>query len=165
MQLRHGKNRAAFLQKRESMISVNPVKEYKTYAHRYNWQHMMFVSKCRFKVFKKENTREVIRKAIYEIAEANGITIKEFAFGDDYSHIHMEVDVPNVLSVSKAVQILKSYSAYILFYKIPGFRKLYPRGRFWSGYYSNGSVGPQNEEVIKNYIREQDISTGQMLLS
>ena len=107
---------------------------------------MMFVSKCRYKVFRKETTRGVIRKALYEIAEANGIEIKEFAFGDDYSHIHMEVNVPNTIAISKAVQILKSYSAYVLFYKIPAFRKLYPRGRFWSGYYSNGSVGPQNEE-------------------
>jgi REP element-mobilizing transposase RayT len=149
------------------MNSVNPVKGYntRTYAHRYNWQHMMFVSKCRFKVFKKEYTREVIRKAIYEIAETNRMTIKEFAFGDDYSHIHMEVDVPNTLAISKAIQILKSYSAYILFYKIPNFCKLYPRGRFWSGYYSNGSVGPSNEETVRNYIRNQDVSRGQMTLN
>jgi len=126
---------------------------------------MMFVSKCRYKVFKKEITRETIRNAIYKIAESNGITIKEFAFGDDYSHIHMEVNVPNTITISTAVQILKSYSAYILFDKIPNFRKLYPRGRFWSGYYSNGSVGPQDEETIINYIRKQDISRGQMTLT
>ena len=149
------------------MVSVNVVNEYKphTYAHRYNWQHMMFVSKCRFKVFKKEYTRDIIRKAIYEIAEANHMTIKEFTFGDDYSLIHTEIDVPNTIKISTTVQILKSYSAYKLFYKIPNFRKLYPRGRFWSGYYSNGSVGPSNEETIRNYIRNQDISRGQMKLT
>ena len=149
------------------MNSVNSTQEYKphAYAHRYNWQHMMFVSKCRYKVFKKEMTREVIRRALYKIAEANGMTIMEFAFGDDYSHIHMEVNVPNTIKVSTAVQILKSYSAYELFYKIPAFRKLYPRGRFWSDYYSNGSVGPANQETIQNYIRNQDISGVQRTLT
>ncbi len=126
---------------------------------------MMFVSKCRFKVFRKEITREVIRKAIYQIAESNGIEIKELAFGEDFAHIHMEVNVPNTIKVSAAVQIMKSYSAYVLFIKIPNFRKLYPRGRFWSGYYSNGSVGPANEETVRNYIRNQDISRGQMTLA
>lgn len=130
----------------------------RAHVHGYNWEHMVFVSKCRYRVFRKEYTREVIRKAIYEISSANRIQIREFAFGDDYSHIHLEVDVPNTLTLSEVAQILKSYSAYQLFYKIPAFRKLYPRGSFWSGYYSNGSVGPQNEETIKNYIRRQDIS-------
>jgi putative transposase len=134
-------------------------------GHGFNWEHLVFISKCRYKVFRHEYTREVIKKAIYEIACANRIEIREFAFGEDLAHVHLEVDVPNTITVSKVIQILKSYSAYVLFLKIPNFRKLYPRGSFWSGYYSNCSVGPQDAETVKNYIRNQDISRGQMTLA
>lgn len=134
-------------------------------GHGFNWQHLVFISKCRYKVFRKEHTREVTRKAIYEIANANKIEIREFAFGEDFAHVHLEINMPNTITVAKVVQILKSYSAYKVFSKIPNFRKLYPRGSFWSGYYSNCSVGPQGEEVVKNYIRNQDISRGQIRLT
>lgn len=70
----------------------------------------------------------------------------------------MELDIPNTLSMSQVVQILKSHSASRVFQEIPNFLKLYPRGSFWGGQYSNSSVGPANEEVIKNYIHRQDIS-------
>ena len=134
-------------------------------GHGFNWQHLVFISKCRYRVFRKEYTREVVREAIYEIARMNRIEIREFAFGEDFAHIHLEINMPNTITIAKVVQILKSYSAYKIFSKIPNFRKLYPRGSFWSGYYSACSVGPQGEDVVKNYIRNQDISLGQIRLN
>ena len=78
--------------------------------------------------------------------------------GDDYAHIHMEVNVPNTLSISQVIQILKSHSASKIFGEMPNFRKRYPRGSFWGGQYSNSSVGPVGENIIQNYIRRQDVS-------
>jgi REP element-mobilizing transposase RayT len=124
----------------------------------YNWEHIVFVTKQRKKNFRKEYTRNVTRQAIEEIAAKYGIRIKEFAFGDDFAHVHMELDIPNTLSVIQVIQILKSHSASVIFQKIPGFRKLYPRGSFWGSQYSNKSVGPVGEKIIQNYIRRQDIS-------
>ncbi|MGC8651694.1 MAG: transposase [Candidatus Micrarchaeia archaeon] len=59
-----------------------------TYGHRYNRQHIVLVSKYGFKVFKNLKTQRIIKTAIYKIASANGIEIKESAFGDDYAHTH-----------------------------------------------------------------------------
>ena len=118
----------------------------------------MLVSKCRFKVFKNPKTQKVVADAFKEVEMQYKIRIKEFSFGDDYAHVHMEVDVPNKLSVSRVIQILKSHSASKIFAEMPNFIKRYPRGSFWGGQYSNSSVGFVNEEKIKDYIQKQDVS-------
>lgn len=107
-------------------------------------------------MFKNPKTCEIIHDAIYDSALRHGIGVKEFAVGDDFEHIHLEIDVPNTMSVATAVQLLKGYSAYVVFKEMPNHRLRYHRGHFWSEGYSNGSVGPQNEETIQNYIRNQD---------
>ena len=124
----------------------------------YNWQHVVFVSNKRKRVFKKERNREVVRHGIEKAVLRFEIGIKEFSFGDDYKHVHMELNVPNTLSILQVIQILKSHSASLVFREIPNFHKLYSRGSFWGGQYINSSVGPMNEEAIKNYIRRQDVS-------
>ncbi len=142
------------------MNSVNQTKNKKESKKmwQYNWEHVVFVTKKRKRNFKNERNRIVARSAIEDAAARFGIGIKEFSFGDDYTHVHMELNVPNTLSMIQVVQILNSHSASIIFQEIPNFRKLYPRGSFWGYQYSNSSVGPANEEVIKNYIRRQDVS-------
>ncbi len=101
-----------------------------TYGHKYNLQHIVFVSKCLFNVFKKPKTQNIIKTAIYQIAAAYKIEIKEFAFGEDFAHIHMEINIPNTLSVAKIVQILKSYSSCVVFQSIPKFMLRYSRPSF-----------------------------------
>ena len=127
-------------------------------GHQYNWQHLVFVTKYRLKMFRNPKTVEVIRKAITEAAKRNRIDIREFAFGDDFAHIHIEVNVPNTLSIARAVQLLKGYSSYVVFKEIPRHRLRYRHGSFWSAGYSNSSVGPQDETKVRDYIRRQDVS-------
>ncbi len=91
--------------------------------------------------------------------------MKELSFGEDFAHVHMGLDIPNTISVSKVAQLLKGYSAYVVFREIPNHRLRYPRRTFWTAGYSNSSVGPATEETIKNYIRRQDISGGQTKLA
>jgi putative transposase len=132
-------------------------------GHQYNFQHLVFVTKYRYKMFRKSKTIEAIRKALYDVAERYKMTIKELSFGDDYSHVHLEVNVPNTMSISYAVQLLKGYSAYVVFREVPRHRLRYFKGHFWTAGYSNGSVGPRDEKTLQNYIRRQDIS-GQVKL-
>ena len=162
-------NAAIGLQTRDNMDrgtngkNINPPA--KDLGHQYNWQHMIFVTKYRYKMFRNPKTVEIIGRAINEEARKFGMTVKELSFGEDYAHVHMEIDVPNTLSVAQVAQLLKGYSSYIVFKEMPNHRLRYPRGTFWSAGYSNGSVGPANEETIKNNIRRQDISRGQMQLA
>ena len=145
------------------MNSVNQPQNINTRSddlgHQYNFQHMVFVTKYRHKIFDNKNTIEIAREAFYHAAAIHHIEIKLLSFGDDYSHVHMEIKIPNTMSVSRASQLLKGYSSWAIFKEIPSLRKdHFWGGHFWTAGYSNSSVGPQNEEVIQNYIVRQDIS-------
>jgi putative transposase len=125
----------------------------------YNHQHLVFTTKYRHKVFNDAETIRVAREALYLEAIDNGMEIKVLSFGDDYAHIHIEVNVPNTMTIAEAARLLKGYSAHELLRKIPRLRTdFFWGGHFWGKHYSNGSVGPQGEEVIQNYIKRQDIS-------
>ncbi len=115
-------------------------------------------------MFKNSKTLEIIRNALYNVAERYKLTIKEMSFGEDFAHVHLEVSVPNTMSISYAAQLLKGYSSYIVFKEMPRHRLRYFKGHFWTAGYSNGSVGPRDETTLQNYIRRQDIS-GQIKLA
>jgi REP element-mobilizing transposase RayT len=60
-----------------------------------------------------------------------GIQIQELSFGDDFSHVHMEVSITNKLSIAQVIQILKSHSASKVFAEMPSYAKRYPDLHFW----------------------------------
>jgi REP element-mobilizing transposase RayT len=127
-------------------------------GHQYHWEHFVFVTKYRRDVFfRYGGLMEVVRDAFYVSAEKYGMTIKELSFGDDYEHVHLEVSMPNTMSVSTAAQLLKGYSSYVAFRQVPEIKGDYWGGNFWSSDYGNGSVGPRDEKVVQNYIRKQDV--------
>ena len=107
MQLRHGKNRAALLQKRDNMNSVayakNKELSVNDVVHQHNFQHIVLVTKYRYKMFKNPKTVGIIRDTLYDAAERHGMAIKEMSFGEDFAHVHMEVSIPNTMSISYAV--------------------------------------------------------------
>ena len=103
-------------------------------------------------MFGKQKTIDTIRRAFYDVVERYNMTIKELSFGEDYTHTHMEVSIPNSMSVSFAVQLLKGFSSYEVFSAIPNYRLRYLCGNFWSAGYSNGSVEPRDKTIVKNYI-------------
>lgn len=109
-------------------------------------------------MFRNPKTCKIVRDAMYDSAKRHGIGIKEFAIGDDHAHVHLEIDIPVDMSVSKAVQLLKGYSSYVVFREMPRHRLRYPQGHFWAEKFSNSSVGPQDQMTVQNYIRRQDVS-------
>ena len=132
---------------------------------------MVFVSKCRYKVFRNEFTKKTCECAFHEVAEKYGIEIKELEFQLD--HVHLMVHIPAKLSVSYTVQLLKGISARRISDASSGLRKRYPRGSFWSRFKYYGTVGPMTEATVRKYIGAQDVhheklmnpEAGQMQLS
>ena len=64
-------------------------------------------------------------------------------------------DIPPVMSVSKAFNLLKGASAYELFRKEPKFRLRYPRGHLWSPGKFYRTVSDVNVDTAINYVRNQ----------
>ena len=125
----------------------------------YNYQHFVLTTKYRNKVFNNANVIAVAKEALYHAAANHHIEIKVLSFGEDYAHVHVEVNIPNTMTVAYAAQMLKGYSSWALFKEIPSLRTDYFwGGEFWGKHYGNGSVGPQGEDTVQNYIKRQDIS-------
>lgn len=79
-------------------------------GHQYNLQHLVFVTKYRYKMFKNVKTIKIILRFICNVTAKNNILIKEFSFGDDYSNIPLEVNILPILSIAQIAQFLKGYS-------------------------------------------------------
>ncbi len=125
----------------------------------YNFQHFVFTTKYRNPVFDNSEIIEIAMEALYHAADRHNLEIKALSFGDDFAHVHLKVSMPNTMTVAHAAQMLNGYSSWALFKEIPSLRtKWFWGGEFWGKHYGNGSVGPQEERVVQNYIKRQDIS-------
>jgi len=81
-----------------------------------------------------------------------GFEFKEIGFA--LNHVHFSVNIPKRYSIQNAEIMLKCRSAWLIFAKIPNFRKRYPRGAFWSGYEHHQSIGKDMQQST-SYIRSQ----------
>jgi len=122
---------------------------------RRNLYHLVFTSKCRYKVFKNEKTKKICEDAFGEVERKLGIKIVALEFQED--HVHLMVYIPAKYSVAYVVQFLKGISAKRVFEQSPKLRLRYPRGSFWSRFKYYGTVGPMTEDVIRKYIGAQDV--------
>ena len=75
-------------------------------------------------------------------------------------HIHCEVQVSLNMSASKVLLILKGLSAKLFFQYNPKARLRYPKGHLWSRGKFAASVGFVQENVVRNYILNQEAHHG-----
>ncbi|MCA2202380.1 IS200/IS605 family transposase [Streptomyces sp. SMS_SU21] len=116
--------------------------------------HLVFVTKYRHKVFADQHlTRcEEIMRAVCEDFEAE---LVEFNGGNN--HVHLLVNFPPKVAVSKLVNSLKGVSSRRLRQEFPDLVRHYWRAqRLWSGSYFAGSVGGAPLSIVKQYIEQQN---------
>jgi REP element-mobilizing transposase RayT len=119
---------------------------------RNNWIEMLFVTKKRYRNFRKQTHIGTCQKRFKEL-ESLGFEFGEFGFADN--HVHFQVNIPKKYSVETTEIILKSETSKQMFRMHPGFRKRYPKGAFWSGYEHYQSIGLKNFEESTQYLRDQ----------
>ena len=118
---------------------------------RSNWIMFMFVSKCRKNVFRKQSSINACKAGFLEL-ERFGFEFAKFGFAG--THVHLAVNVPEKYSITVAKGMLKSWSAKRVFAEKSNFRKLYPRGSFWSGYEHHQGFGADEAKALA-YIENQ----------
>jgi REP element-mobilizing transposase RayT len=119
---------------------------------RSNWVTMLFVTKKRYRCFRKQSHIETCAERFREL-EHLGFEFGEFGFA--VNHVHFQVNIPKKYSIEETEIILKSETSKRMFERHPGFRKRYPKGAFWSGYEHYQSTGVRNLEESTNYLRRQ----------
>ena len=115
--------------------------------------HLVFVTKYRRRVFTKEILNEL--QAIF-----NGVCIdfecELVEFEGEGDHVHMSVNFPPKVAVSKLVNSLKGVSSRLLRKKnFPTMRKALWGSHLWSPSYFAGSCGGAPLELVKKYIEGQ----------
>lgn len=115
--------------------------------------HLVFVTKYRHRVFTgthltrmEEIMRSVFADFETQLTEFNG----------ENNHVHLLVDFPPKIAVSKLVNSLKGVSARRMRQEFPELaRHYYRENKLWSGSYFAGSVGGAPISVLRQYIEQQ----------
>lgn len=114
--------------------------------------HLVFVTKCRSKVFTKTILEEM--RAIFEKVCKDFESVLDEFDGDD-DHVHLLVNYPPKVSVSKLVNSLKGVSSRHLRKRFAELEKRYWKGVLWSPSYFAASCGGAPLSVIRQYIEQQ----------
>lgn len=117
-----------------------------------NKYHIVWITKYRKKVLKDEigfRLREIIR----QICSTEKIDILKGAIGPD--HVHLMLQIPPYISVSRVVQHLKGESSRKLQMEYRELQKQFWGQHFWAIGYFCSTTGTVTDSVIKKYIEDQ----------
>ena len=113
--------------------------------------HIVFAPKYRRKIFYGQKRVE-IGKILRQICEWNEVKIIEAEVCPD--HIHMFVEIPPKLAVSKFMGILKGKSSLIIYQRWSNLKYKYGQRSFWCRGYYVDKVG-KNAKRIAEYVTNQ----------
>ena len=123
-----------------------------THAHSIGWStwHFEWCTKYRYKMFRKLYLNNLCTIAIQEAAKRYEIKIIEMEV--DADHVHAVCSIPMTMTPVKALNLLKGYSAKLLFVFVPNLRKRYSKGHLWSPGKFVASVGHITLKNAKKYL-------------
>jgi putative transposase len=101
---------------------------------------------------------ERIRELLRQICKEKDVEIIKGHVSKD--HIHLFVSVPPHLAVSKSVQSLKGKSSYKLLGENKELSKQFWGRHLWARGYFVATSGNVTDEVIMEYIKNQEIKEG-----
>jgi putative transposase len=120
-------------------------------THRLKY-HLVWTPKYRRRVLQGEVAAR-IKGLFYNCVEINQWYLEELEVMPD--HIHMLIQLPPSLSVSKVVQLLKGGSSKVIRAEHPELEEFLWGDSFWADGYFAESVGINNEATIKKYIQDK----------
>lgn len=114
--------------------------------------HLVFVTKYRRDVLSEYAIRDIV--AIFaKVCTDFGASLIECNGEDD--HVHLLVEYPPQVSISKLVNSLKGVSSRLLRQMRPEVRGRYFKGVLWSPSYFAASCGGAPISVIRQYVEQQ----------
>ena len=115
--------------------------------------HFVWVTKYRKRVLTGEVATR-LRDLIREICRTEEIDILQGAVSVD--HVHVLMSCPPHLAPSKIMQLIKGKSSRKLMSEFRHLQKMYWGRHFWSRGYFVVSCGNVTNEIIKEYIQNQE---------
>ena len=124
--------------------------------HKYLLQyHLILVCKYRKSLFTNYILSKDIKDLSVKICSKYNIIIKYME--TDKDHIHYMLEIPPVISISKVVRLIKSYTTYHIWKLHHNYLKknFWKEKTFWTDGYFVLSIGNVSENVLKEYIENQ----------
>ena len=115
--------------------------------------HFVWVTKYRYKVLKGPIAHR-LRELVSQSCESRQLMIVRGNITKD--HVHLLLSFPPGISPSKVVQYLKGRSSRLLEEEYRELKKCYWGQHLWARGYFCGTVGAVTEEMIKEYVENQD---------
>ncbi|MFR5732112.1 MAG: IS200/IS605 family transposase [Clostridium sp.] len=96
-----------------------------------------------------------IKQFSYEICQRHSVIIRYME--TDKDHIHYMIETEPTMSISKIVNLMKSYTTYHIWKRYPQYlrKQFWKEHTFWTDGYFACSVGNVSEEMLKRYIENQ----------
>tara|TARA_B100001964_G_C13813151_1_gene413944 strand:- start:54 stop:506 length:453 start_codon:yes stop_codon:yes gene_type:complete len=117
--------------------------------------HLVCPSKYRRAIF-EEQVENYLKEICLGIEKRYEIVFLEIGLDEDHAHFLVQ-SVP-MYSPKKIAQTIKSLTARASFKKFPWLKEKLWGGEFWSKGYFISSVGKHgDEEMLKNYVRNQGV--------
>jgi putative transposase len=115
--------------------------------------HLVFPAKYRRKVFSEE-VEKTLKEVCLEMGA--GYEIHFLEIGTDEDHAHFLVQSVPTMSVTRIVTVIKSITGREIRKRNPEVKIMLWGGKFWtSGYYANTVGQYANEQMIRNYVKNQ----------
>lgn len=120
--------------------------------------HIVWCTWRRKKALTDVHEREHCKILLRQIAVEYGMRINAIEVDED--HVHISVEIPPQLSIGKAVSILKSVSARLMFKRFCYLKKKFWSGRFWGASYFVRSMGEGvTASMVQKYILNHENRT------
>ena len=96
-----------------------------------------------------------IKQFSYKICQKHKVIIRYME--TDKDHIHYMIETEPTMSISKIVNLMKSYTTYHIWKKYPEYlrKHFWKEHTFWTDGYFVCSVGNVSEEMLGKYIENQ----------
>ncbi|GAA1617310.1 IS200/IS605 family transposase [Nonomuraea maheshkhaliensis] len=116
--------------------------------------HLVFVTKFRHRVFDGEHLTR-LEEIMGDVCADFETELREF--NGESNHVHLLVNFPPKIAVSKLVNSLKGVSSRRMRQEFPELAAHYYRAnKLWSGSYFAGSVDGAPISVLHQYIEQQN---------
>jgi putative transposase len=115
---------------------------------------LIFVCKYRRKLLSQEISND-IKELSYQICNKHNVTIKEME--TDKDHIHYLIETEPTISISKIVNLMKSYTTFHIWKSHYSYlrKNFWYENTFWTDGYFVCSVGNVSENTLRKYIENQ----------
>lgn len=115
--------------------------------------HVVWTTKYRKRVLTLEHEREFCDEVLRRAAAEYGMKIESLEV--DVDHVHLYISIPPQRSVGRAVGILKSISARLVFKRFSYLKRKLWAGELWGASYFVRSVGEGvTADMVRRYIEE-----------